>query len=1219
MAGTFGNDTLFGTNNNDILEGFGGNDLLYGLGGNDVLYGDGDNDDLYGGSGDDTLYGSFGADYLSGGSGNDALSGGSENDLLDGWDGNDWLDGGTGADTMYGGLGNDTYVVENAGDRPLEAANAGTDTVRASINYTLGDHLENLTLLGAATLGIGNSLSNVLLGNNLNNVFYGQAGNDFLLGLEGNDVLDGGVGADSMYGGVGDDVYIVDNVGDGVFENPGQGTDTVRSLVNYSLTSNVEHLELYSTATSGIGNDLNNIIIGNSANNVLQGLAGNDILNGGVGADSMYGGLGNDSYIVDNAGDRVFEGLGQGTDTVRAFVNYTLGDHLENLLLVGTAAIAQGNSLNNLLNGNATNNRLSGLGGNDILVALDGNDVLDGGVGADSMYGGVGDDFYIVDNVGDRVFEGLGQGTDTVRAFINYTLEANVENLELYAPASNGLGNDLNNRITGNALNNILSGLAGNDLLYGLAGDDALNGGLGADFMDGGLGNDTYTVDNAGDRVIEAIGSGTDTVRSSINYALADNVENLTLLDTALVGTGNALNNYIFGHNGNNTLRGLAGNDWFSALGGNDFIDGGLGADTMYGGLGNDIYVVDNLGDRPLESANAGTDTVYAYLNYALGNHLENLVLYGSAIIGDGNTLNNRIVGNALNNTLRGFVGNDTIFGEGGNDFIDGGLGTDILYGGLGNDLYYVDNVGDRVVESLNSGTDTVRASINHVLAANVENLVLYGTAALGSGNTLNNSITGSDLNNTLRGLGGNDTLRALAGNDTLDGGLGIDTMFGGLGNDFYFVDTVGDRVLELLDGGTDTVRAFINYTLETHVENLQLHGTATVGNGNALNNIITGNAFNNTLRGYDGADILFGDSGNDILEGSIGNDTLSGGLGSDTLIGGADNDLYIVDDVGDRVVEALGQGTTDTVRASINYTLGSNVENLELTGAIATLGNGNDLSNRIVGNALNNTLQGLGGNDSLFGLAGNDTLNGGLGNDTLDGGLGADSLIGGAGDDLYYLDNDGDVVVEAADAGNDTVRSTVNHSLSSNVENLILIGTTATLGSGNALNNSITGNLRDNTLRGFAGRDTLDGGDGQDFLFGGLDNDWLTGGSGDDSLQGADETGAGVGELDRLTGGAGSDRFYLGNIGVKYYDDGSSADEFDTTDTDYAIVADFEFSGTDKIQLQGVATDYTLKTLGPGTGLYLERGSNDELVAILDNVSITNLDLTNSNQFVYV
>ncbi|MGI0483129.1 Calx-beta domain-containing protein, partial [Geminocystis sp. CENA526] len=299
--------------------------------------------------------------------------------------------------------------------------------------------------------------------------------------------------------------------------------------------------------------------------------------------------------------------------------------------------------------------------------------------------------------------------TDTVFADINTTLRSNVENLTLTGTGNiNGTGNAGNNIIQGNSGNNRLNGGEGNDTLNGGDGNDTLIGGTGADRMAGGKGNDTYYVDNTGDRVIEVLNQGTDTVRSNITYTLPNHVENLILEGTGNInGSGNSLNNVITGNNGNNILN------------------GGTGADTLRGGKGNDTYYVDNTGDRVIENANEGIDTVRSNITYTLPNHVENLILEGTGNInGTGNTLANRITGNSDNNRLNGGDGNDTLNGGNGNDTLNGGTGADRMVGGKGDDTYYVDNANDIVVEKLNEGIDTVISTITYTLPNHVENLI---------------------------------------------------------------------------------------------------------------------------------------------------------------------------------------------------------------------------------------------------------------------------------------------------------------------------------------------------------------------------------------------------------------------------------------------------------------------------------------------------------------
>jgi Ca2+-binding RTX toxin-like protein len=246
-----------------------------------------------------------------------------------------------------------------------------------------------------------------------------------------------------------------------------------------------------------------------------------------------------------------------------------------------------------------------------------------------------------------------------------------------------------------------LYGYAGKDELNGGDGNDLLDGGLGADRMAGGMGDDLYVVDNVLDRVTEGSDEGNDTVMTGLrSYRLAENVENLVItnaegrtashtgygnnLDNTLIGS--SVKDYLYGFDGNDHLVGGGGNDWLDGGAGDDLLDGGTAADgvttadRMSGGMGDDSYVVDDAGDKVIEYANHGNDTVYASIDYKLARNVESLVLVGSDDLnGTGNKLDNTLVGNAGANTLSGGLGDDTL---------DGGLGLDTLTGGKGADMF---------------------------------------------------------------------------------------------------------------------------------------------------------------------------------------------------------------------------------------------------------------------------------------------------------------------------------------------------------------------------------------------------------------------------------------------------------------------------------------------------------------------------------------------------
>ena len=711
LDGGFGNDILAGDLGDDVLDGnvgidwadysnldsFFSNDGVTvdlrtteqqdtGLGGLDTLTGienvrgSLDNDHLIGDAGINSLLGDLGDDLLEGLGGADIIEGGA---------GADVIDGGNGIDQMSGGVGDDTFYVDASADIVIEYNVAGTDFILSSADYALTGWVENLQLVGSADLDArGNNLANVLTGN------------------DGSNQLDGFGGADQLIGGKGDDVYYVDDGNDNVIEVDGEGYDTIVASVSYAIPTGVDALTLadredpfglgnfldnlfggifdFSNDTTGYGNELDNVLIGNSGSNKLFGLAGDDLLNGGAGVDTMKGGSGDDTYVVDNSADIAAEISGEGIDLVQSSATYAIKGDVENLTLIGDAAVnGTGNSLDNVIVGNSAAN------------------IVNGGTGADSMRGGDGDDTYIVDNAGDRAVEtSLAGGIDTVKSTVSFILGANVENLTLMGTDPiTAKGNSLGNIIYGNSVANVI------------------DGGAGADSMRGGGGSDTYIVDNAGDRAVETSPTGgADLVKASVSFTLGTNVENLTLTGTANInGKGNIENNVITGNSGANVL------------------DGGLGADSLRGGLGSDTYIVDNSGDRAIESAGGGVDTVKSSVSFTLGANVEKLVLTGLGVInGKGNELDNSLYGSGTDNIIWGLSGNDTISAGIGNDRLYGGAGNDRLTGGEGTDRFYFDsalgasNI-DRITD-FNSADDSIVLS-RTVFSAFAANGVLSAAA----------------------------------------------------------------------------------------------------------------------------------------------------------------------------------------------------------------------------------------------------------------------------------------------------------------------------------------------------------------------------------------------------------------------------------------------------------------------------------------------------------
>jgi trimeric autotransporter adhesin len=522
-------------------------------------------------------------------------------------------------------------------------------------------------------------------------------------------------------------------------------------------------------------------------------------------------------------------------------------------------------------------------------------------------------------------------------------------------------------------------------------------------------------------------------------------------------------------------------------------------------------------------------------------------------------------------------AGNDSLTGTAGNDTIDGLAGADTMTGGLGNDAYFVDNTGDIVTETSTLATeiDTVNSSITYTLPANVENLVLTGTATInGIGNSLNNVFTGSS---------------------------GVNNFWGKAGDDTYIVNKI-TYVGENLNEGIDTVMSSVSYALNDNVENLTLTGTASIdGVGNSSDNVFTGNAGVNNFWGKAGDDTYIVNKatyvGENLNEGidtvmssvtyglndnvenltltgtanidGVGNsldNVFTGNKGINNFFGKAGNDTYYVNKP-THVGENVNEGT-DTVFSSANYALNDNVENLTLTGkAYAAVGN--DLDNVLTGNLYDNVLNGKGG---------------------------ADTLIGGLGNDIYIVDDSNTVVVEASKIATeiDTVNSSITYTLGVNLENIILTASAAVDGIGNIRDNTLTGNVAANKLSGNGGNDTLMGGQGQDTL---------TGGVGADSFKftSVNQTGVTVATCDTIT-------------------------DFKTTDADKidlsAIDANTVIAGDDAFV--SVSVGNTFSGLFANTGeLYFDQlsrilyGNNDSDTAADFSILLTGVATLSATDFV--
>ncbi|WP_153021665.1 MULTISPECIES: calcium-binding protein [unclassified Rhodanobacter] len=1258
-----------------------------GTAGNDTLYGTDAGSIFFGLAGDDRLYGSVTGDsyHFSRGHGNDTIldRGGLDQVVLG--------EGITQADLTFTRNATTVWIhVKNAdgsdgGSLRIDNFFDFDGTVDFSaielIRFADGTSFSQqqiLAILTATSITSGNDLVfgtaagdtiNALAGNDDihglagNDQLSGGAGDDELMGDDGADTLSGGIGNDSLVGGRGNDTYLFDaGHGNDVISNAaeaasgkvdrlvfGEGIDpttvTAKRIGNDLLlqisASDSVRMTNYFNAEAADGTAVDEIAfhdgtvwdIADIKAQVLQATAGDDVINGYASGDVLIGLAGNDG-LFGNGGNDTLDG-GDGNDT--------LDGGTGNDVLAGAlgADSLRGGEGDDQLDGGAGNDSLQGASGDDLLVGGDGNDELDGGAGRDTLQGGTGGD-WLNGGVGDDILEG-------------------------------GFGNDA------------LQGGAGSDIYTFNAGDgqdtidnyDASAGRVDALVFGAGIDPTQVTARRSGDHLVLTFAGSED--RVTVNHYFVGDVAGGYQLDQIRFADGTAWNvdtikllvltattgaDTLHGYETTDSLAGGEGNDTLYGHGGNDMLQGQSGDDIVYGGAGNDQA-----------TGEVGND-----------------VLNGE----DGD------------DTLDGGAGNDTLRGGAGTDHLAGGFGDDRLEGGEGDDFYHFAAGDGHDIISDTQGLSTIYLSglplgevffrreqtalgvyflnspDDRILLADffdpVTELARHGLrldmgdgqvwvldmaaldAASMAGTTLDDVIFGNTLDNTIEGLAGNDALRGGAGadnldggtgndvlqgqdgndllsggegNDLLDGGTGQDQLAGGAGDDIYVVEDVGDVVTEQANGGYDIVRSSVSHILSLDVERLELTGSAAIdGTGNELDNALVGNNGDNMLSGRDGDDTLFGFGGSDTLIGGAGNDQLDGGYGNDVMSGGTGDDTYSVDAPDDVIVELAGEGH-DVAFATSSYALSDNIEKLVLAeGGGASDGTGNASDNELVGNSQDNRL---------------------------DGGSGADSMTGGLGNDTYVVDDAGDVIVENADEGTDTVESSIDYVLGATLENLTLLGTANLNGTGNDQDNVLIGNDGNNRLEGGLGADSLHGGLGNDYFIEESSADWvyenldegldtverryetnlvlkdnvenlilasgvttgngneldntITGNTGDNTLGGwdGDDLLQGLAGDDALFGGNGSDRL-TGDGGNDYLDGGAGIDQLEggagndvyITDDSADIVTEDANAGTDQVQ---TTASYTLSANIENLFLMDGAGAIDGTGNALDNYLAGNDD----------
>lgn len=960
------------------------------------------------------VQGTDGDDHIITGEGDDTIWGGA---------GNDRLEGGYGVDHIHGGSGDDIIT------------NAGTD-------------------IGAMDFLHGEEGNDVIHGGSGLSLIFGNEGNDFLIaGPDGKTVM-GGIGNDFILGGDGMD-FLLGEAGDDWLEGGGR-FDTLAG----------ENSELMFNSTI-VGNDVLN---GQNGDTDYDAEAGDDIMFQGVGIQRSNGMSGfdwaihKDDPVAANSdlGIPIFANqeafiLRDRFDLVEGLSGWKFDDVLTGRVVpvntrveaTGTAAIPGPDSplysySNALLERNVA--LIDGLDmlvahrqrhvevGNDgvaetvVLETADASDILLGGGGSDRIKGLAGDDVIDGDkwlNVRIRIVAN-GETYTADGMTKKVYLETDMVKGAVRAGASAQFGGrSLDMLMLAGVLNpgqlsivrEIVDGNAAGDIDTAVYTDIREHYGFGVN-TDGSLYVDhappaTDETDPLAENIEgvteRPVLDGRDTVRNIERLEFTD----LTMNVISGTDANETLNGDVAGTGlTHDVLMGFAGNDTLNGLSGNDVLIGGAGNDTLRGGAGDDIYVF---------GLNDGTDRI----EETSGNDRISVATNGEAL----SALNfSRAANGDLVITLNG----QTIRVAGQFNGAGSTVETITFDGGSyhGYELYLADDEGDEIMRgsyALHTGTGTTLEA-----APDVDTILVD---------------LGSSQATTLLGNTGDDMLFGNNGADTLNGGAGADLLVGGAGGDTYIVDDIGDTVVELENGGTDTVQTTVaSYILDANVENLTYTGTGTfTGAGNELNNVITGGAGNDSLYGGAGNDRLVGGDGDDFLHGGAGDDVINAGNGNDAVNGGAGNDtinlgagfsrlVYDELDFGDDVVSSFdanptgggqdkidlsGLGITEAdFDARVSITSNGTATRIDIAGGGSiTLngvsGTGNNTVDRtdfilageniIPGTDGDDTLDGTAGADIILGNGGSDTINGGSGDDVIDGGAGDDFLFGDSGDDIIH------------------------------------------------------------------------------------------------------------------------------------------------------------------------------------------------------------------------
>ena len=1040
-----------------VVDGTGGNRQLVAVAGfGNTLLG-GPNDTLVGGGGADTMVGGGGTEkyVVANGAQTTIIRQSGSTDVLTYGSGVTaanlgvtaaWTSGTTMAFTLKNSLGG-SVVVGPGTSGPLDhisfadGSGASLNTMVANLttgitaatsatNVTLGAYTHNMALTGTASI--------TATANNFADVITANSGNDTLVAGTGNDTLVGGSGLDTFKLGATAGAITLVN------KNATQGANVVLggdiNIANLSYTLN--------------GNDLVIGVAGSTASATLTGYRLNQQawhMSGAQGAVPLpfmfTSGMGKQTQPVTN------QPVVVGSDIAPASVHVTrngvdllISAGTDSLTITGwysnpanmptsTLTLGDGTRLSSAtltadgltLDGSAGNVKLTGLAGFANTLIGGANDTLVGGGGNDT--------FVIANGAGNVTLSDTGsnnalQSGDAYRGSASYangaiTLQSyqnsdvltltgiNPDDVLGSAPlqfingsaASYALSNIVNIAgdgdvlVHGTNMTNMLVAGSGNDTLQAATTDitDAFVAGSGLVTMYGGTGAETFTVNNSADVVTANSHAQSNTLITTVNFVVPDNVRYVTARTGGLTLTGNA-----------------QGSEYDLTNAAGTRVITGTGIDTLdvfSFSAQEDDFVINNSADVISLSKPSSTDgfVVESSVSYT-GPAVATLMGIGSADI----TL---VGGGAL--LVQGNNGNDVLRGAN----LRSGSGLDVLIGGTGNNSFDITRVDDVIQAQANAISNSVTLELNgstplsYVLPANVTQLTAayYGDASL--------TVTGNNLNDTLSGGSSNVTLVA---------GSGIDTLIGRYGGT-YVINNAADVVQSL---GRGRVQTNVSYTAPDGVSEIDGEG-----NGNLT---LTGGAGTNSV--------------------------LVAGAGVSTLVGGGGgNDVFVINNAADVIQESASTGANNFESSSVSITIAANVQNLSGLGTADLVLTGNDLGDGLSG-----------GSNS-----GNDTLIGGNGNDTLTSGMGIDVLQGGGGDDVFVVHNAADKIIKGVNAGNNTEQTDVSITLADNVQNLIDIGTSGIMLTGNALNDRmVTNDYGNDTLISGTGIDTLVGGRNGNYTF---------------------------------------------------------------------------------------------------------------------------------------